>query len=243
MTLRQKLACVGLTVFGLQIASAAAGGAPLADRLRLWLDPEQLLLASVRMELGAPPVDASPTPEAAAALSAATPAPATTPAPTADADADEDAPTTTADGLPIVATSIAGGLSIKNETDIAVDAAALLQQGPAVVLPAGEPHILIMHTHASEAFTPAGRDLYPASDTCRTEDTNYNIVHVGDVLANTLASAGLQVLHDRTIYDYPSYTGSYNRSGAAVQEYLNQYPSLRIVIDLQIGRASCRERV
>ena len=50
MTLRQKLACVGLTVFGLQIASAAAGGAPLADRLRLWLDPEQLLAASVRME-------------------------------------------------------------------------------------------------------------------------------------------------------------------------------------------------
>ena len=47
MTLRQKLACVGLTVFGLQIASAAAGGAPLADRLRLWLDPEQLLAAFV----------------------------------------------------------------------------------------------------------------------------------------------------------------------------------------------------
>ena len=128
------------------------------------------------------------------------------------ADTDEDAPTTTADGLPIVATSIAGGLSIKNETDIAVDAAALLQQGPAVTLPAGEPQILIMHTHASEAFTPAGRDLYPASDTCRTEDTNYNIVHVGDVLADTLEAAGLQVLHDRTIYDYPSYNGSYNSS-------------------------------
>ncbi|MFR5420705.1 MAG: hypothetical protein ACLTG4_01310 [Oscillospiraceae bacterium] len=173
MTLRQKLACVGLTVFGLQIASAAAGGAPLADRLRLWLDPEQLLAASVRMELGAPPVDVSPTPEAAAALSAATPAPEATPAPTSDGEPAEDAPTTTADGLPIVATSIAGGLSIKNETDIAVDAAALLQQGPAVTLPAGEPQILIMHTHASEAFTPAGRDLYPASDTCRTEDINY----------------------------------------------------------------------
>ena len=34
MTLRQKLACVGLTVFGLQIASAAAGGAPLEKRPR-----------------------------------------------------------------------------------------------------------------------------------------------------------------------------------------------------------------
>ena len=32
MTLRQKLACVGLTVFGLQIASAAAGGARDASR-------------------------------------------------------------------------------------------------------------------------------------------------------------------------------------------------------------------
>ena len=89
-----------------------------------------------------------------------------------------------------------------------------------------------MHTHASEAFTPAGHDHYAASDTCRTEDTNYNIVHVGDVLADTLTNAGLEVLHDRTIYDYPSYTGSYSRSGAAVQEYLSQYPSLRIVIDL-----------
>ena len=33
MTLRQKLACVGLTVFGLQIASAAAGGALLTGGL------------------------------------------------------------------------------------------------------------------------------------------------------------------------------------------------------------------
>ena len=201
MTLRQKLACVGLAVFGLQIASAAARGAPLSDRLQRWFDPEQLLLASVRMELGAPPVDASPTPEAAAALSAASPAPEVTPVPTADDDV-ETAPTATADGLPIVATSIAGGLTVKNETDIPVSVAALLQQGPATVLPAGEPQILIMHTHASEAFTPAGHDLYAASDTCRTED------------------------------DYPSYTGSYSRSGAAVQEYLSQYPSLRIVIDL-----------
>lgn len=215
MTLRQKLACVGLAVFGLQIASAAAGGAPLRDRLQRWFDPEQLLLASVRMELGAPPVAVSPTPEAAAALSAASPAPEVTPVPTADDDV-ENAPTATADGLPIVATSIAGGLTVKNETDIPVSVAALLQQGPATVLPAGEPQILIMHTHASEAFTPAGHDLYAASDTCRTEDTNYNIVHVGDVLADTLTNAGLEVLHDRTIYDYPSYTGSYSRSGAAV---------------------------
>ena len=128
-----------------------------------------------------------------------------------------------------------GSGSIKNNTNVSNTDVAAEITNPlpfAVEWNSPDPQILIMHTHASEAFTPAGRDLYPASDTCRTEDTNYNIVHVGDVLADTLTAAGLQVLHDRTIYDYPSYTGSYNRSGAAVQEYLNQYPSLRIVIDL-----------
>ena len=40
------------------------------------------------------------------------------------------------------------------------------------------------------------------------------------------------MLHDREIYDYPSYTGSYNRSGAAIEAYLAQYPDIAIVIDL-----------
>ena len=40
------------------------------------------------------------------------------------------------------------------------------------------------------------------------------------------------MLHDREIYDYPSYTGSYSRSGAAVESYLAQYPSIAVVIDL-----------
>lgn len=58
--------------------------------------------------------------------------------------------------LPIVATSIAGGLTVKNETDIPVSVAALLQQGPATVLPAGEPadpH----HAHARERGLHPGR--------------------------------------------------------------------------------------
>jgi stage II sporulation protein P len=40
------------------------------------------------------------------------------------------------------------------------------------------------------------------------------------------------VIHDREIYDYPSYTGSYSRSGEAVEEYLAEYPSIAVVIDL-----------
>ena len=40
------------------------------------------------------------------------------------------------------------------------------------------------------------------------------------------------MIHDRGIYDYPSYTGSYNRSGAAIAQYLESYPSIRIVLDI-----------
>ena len=129
-------------------------------------------------------------------------------------------------------TTITGGLSIKNETSYDIDVSGMLSEGSQVKLPAGEPQILIIHTHSSEAYTPAGLDRYEASDTNRTEDTDYNIVRIGDELTALFQQAGLNVIHDREIYDYPSYTGSYERSGAAVQSYLEQYPSIAVVIDM-----------
>lgn len=228
MSVRKKLAGAGLALFALHLAAAASGGDTLLDRLSAWVTPEQLLSATVRLELGNPQPVGDAGPEAAVAALSATPAP--TPEPTATPTPAE--PGMSADGLPIVATTITGGLTLKNETDYDIDINALLQEGPATQLAADQPQILIIHTHSSEAYTPAGADLYAASDTCRTEDTNYNIVRVGDVLTASLEQAGLNVLHDRTIYDYPSYTGSYARSGDAVLSYLEQYPSIRIVIDL-----------
>lgn len=129
-------------------------------------------------------------------------------------------------------TTITGGLTIKNETNFEVDVQAILEEGTSVRLAAEGPQILIIHTHSSEAYTPAGLDRYEASDTNRTEDTAYNIVRVGDELTDILQAAGLNVIHDRGIYDYPSYTGSYGRSGAAVEEYLAEYPSISVVIDM-----------
>ena len=129
-------------------------------------------------------------------------------------------------------TTISGGLIIKNETSYDIDVSGMLADGSQVRLPDGEPQILIVHTHSSEAYTPAGLDRYEASDTNRTEDKEYNIVRVGDELTALVQQAGLNVIHDREIYDYPSYTGSYERSGAAVQSYLEQYPSIAVVIDM-----------
>ena len=113
-----------------------------------------------------------------------------------------------------------------------MDAAALLREGPGLRLPAEGPQILIIHTHGSEAYTPAGLDRYEASDSCRTQDPQYSVIRIGDELASLLEQAGLRVIHDREIYDYPSYTGSYTRSGQAVEAYLAQYPDIAVVLDV-----------
>ena len=51
-------------------------------------------------------------------------------------------------------------------------------------------------------------------------------------MAEVLGEAGISVLHDRTLYDYPNYTGAYDRALAAIQKYLERYPSIRFVLDV-----------
>ena len=132
----------------------------------------------------------------------------------------------------ILETTIPGSQLLKNDTAYDIDPGAILAEGPWLRLPAEGPQILIMHTHGSEAYTPAGLDRYDASDSNRTQDPRYSVIRVGDELAARLEEQGLRVLHDREIYDYPSYTGSYTRSGEAVERYLAQYPDIAVVIDL-----------
>ncbi len=94
------------------------------------------------------------------------------------------------------------------------------------------PQILILHSHGSEAYTPApGTSLVWWGDS-RTTDFRYSVVRVGDEMASVFENAGISVLHDRTLYDYPDYSGSYDRSLSAIESYLAQYPSIRFVLDV-----------
>ncbi len=94
------------------------------------------------------------------------------------------------------------------------------------------PQILILHSHGSEAYTPVpGTDVVWSGD-CRTTDFRYSVVRAGDEMAAVFAEAGISVLHDRTLYDYPNYTGSYDRSLAAINSYLAQYPSIHFILDV-----------
>lgn len=94
------------------------------------------------------------------------------------------------------------------------------------------PQILIMHTHGTEAYTMADGDDYTPSDTARTTDENYNMIRVGEEIKSVFEEMGLSVIHDTSLYDYPSYTGSYARSLKGIQSYLEEYPTISVVLDI-----------
>lgn len=126
----------------------------------------------------------------------------------------------------------AGEISIKNKTDYDIDPSALLTDDLNIHIDPTSPQVLIIHTHGSEAYYPDGDDIYEASDPSRTEDRHYNVVRIGDRLTELLHERGISVLHDRELYDYPTYTGSYNRSMEAIESYLKEYPDIKVVLDL-----------
>ena len=94
------------------------------------------------------------------------------------------------------------------------------------------PQILILHSHGSEAYSQNDGDLYQESDAYRTTDCTHNVVRVGEAMAEVFRGQGFQVIHDTNLYDYPAYNGSYDRSKAAVRDWLAKYPTIRIILDV-----------
>ena len=127
--------------------------------------------------------------------------------------------------------TVCGRVYISNSTSHALTVPEL-QQPFAAELSEASPQILILHTHGSEGYTPVPGTEVVWSGDYRTTDYRYNVVRVGDEMAEAFIEAGLSVLHDRTLYDYPSYSGAYDRSLAAIQSYLVQYPSIRFILDV-----------
>lgn len=95
-----------------------------------------------------------------------------------------------------------------------------------------EPTVLILHTHATESYTQSAGEDYEETASFRTLDEGYNMISVGDRLAQLLEAGGVAVIHDRTLHDYPSYNGSYSHARKAVESWLEQYPSIRLVLDI-----------
>ncbi len=125
----------------------------------------------------------------------------------------------------------AGGIYLADRAGKGPDVTALAKAASPVSLKDG-PHILIVHTHGSEAYTPTAAEPYTPSDPYRTTDCTHNVVRVGEEMAQIFRQKGFEVLHDTTLYDYPAYDGAYDRSRAAVERWLTQHPSIQVVLDV-----------
>ena len=79
-------------------------------------------------------------------------------------------------------------------------------------------NVLIFHTHSCESYTSS-------------EKYSYSQTRVGTELENYLKQYNINVIHDKSYHDYPSYTGSYTRSLKTVENILKTTPS-DIIIDL-----------
>ena len=170
-----------------------------------------------------------------------TPTPAPTPTPTPEPTPTPTPTPTPAPTPEIVPFTDDTGMEIRNKTDLEADIATLMGEPLTQRLSAAGPQILIIHTHGTEAYLPAAGEEYTPSDPYRTTDPERSVIRVGDALCSALEEYGLRVLHDRTLYDYPSYAGSYERAAASIEAYLAEYPDIALVLDVHrdaIGDAS-----
>ena len=124
--------------------------------------------------------------------------------------------------------------------DLRPDLGSLISQPLEWDLTAPEPTVLILHTHTTESYTKTTED-YKESSAWRTLDENYNMLSVGDVLGQTLAKNGITAIHDRELHDYPSYNGSYSDARKSIAAYLEEYPSIRLVLDLHRDAADTQD--
>lgn len=124
-------------------------------------------------------------------------------------------------------TSEYNGVKIRNETDIKLTKEMLTPN-----VNVNTKNIVIYHTHTCESYTPTENYKYKASGNFRTLDINYSVARVGTELTKYMQHYGYNVIHDTTLYDYPSYSESYDRSLKAVAKILQENENTDVLFDI-----------
>ena len=131
--------------------------------------------------------------------------------------------------LPVFTEQDLQNVGLINDSGYGVDMEALLNTDLTWDLAGGQPTVLILHTHATEAYTGS---QYEQTDAYRTLDAHYNMVSIGEEVARILRAGGVGVIHDTTYHDYPNYNTSYGNARKTIADYLEEYPSIQLVLDI-----------
>lgn len=136
-----------------------------------------------------------------------------------------------------------GKIFLKNDGTKTIDLNSYLKADMPFALRGDGPHVLIVHTHGSESYFPAGKYTYTPDDVERTSDKRYNVIRVGDEIEKILKEQGISVVHDRNIYDSPSYNGSYTRTLNAISKHMQKNPSIKVILDIHRDAMTTKEGV
>ena len=121
-------------------------------------------------------------------------------------------------------------VTFSTTSDYDPDLGSLLAQPLSYGLNEDGPSVLILHTHTTESYSP--QSSYEATSDYRTLDEDHNMLRIGSEVARILEDAGIGVIHDRQLHDYPSYNDAYTHAAEATVAYIEQYPSIRLILDL-----------
>ena len=125
-------------------------------------------------------------------------------------------------------TNTYGTVKIKNETDFNLTEELLT---PDVELD-NKKDVLLFHTHTCESYTQSEKYNYEMTGNYRTTDLNFTVSRTADELEKYLKDFGFNVLHDKTLHDYPAYTGSYGRSMETVENILKTNNNIQAIFDV-----------
>ena len=125
------------------------------------------------------------------------------------------------------------GVALKNSSGKTFDLNKELAIMPSFTIKnTEEPQVLLVHTHTTERYMSYYAGYYNEGDGGRSQDESENVCAVGEAIAAELRAAGIAVVHDTTVHDYPKYTGAYTRSEETVKKNLAKYPSIQVVLDI-----------
>ena len=123
-------------------------------------------------------------------------------------------------------------MEIKNETSYTINKDELLNTPKSYRAKGEQPKVLIVHTHACETYSDKNGAGLGDGGSYRTLDTEKNMVKIGKVIADVFKAAGVNVIHDNTLCDYPAYNSSYVKSLGVIEWYLERYPEIEFVFDI-----------
>lgn len=115
-------------------------------------------------------------------------------------------------------------VTIDNRSGLPLEPDALPEAALALDRAQEGPLVLIIHTHATEA--------YAGSPDFHSTDPEKSVVRVGQAIADALNARGIPAVHETSLIDLGNYNDAYPRMAGLAEDWLARYPSIQMVLDV-----------